>query len=51
MRLAQVVRGGDVLHFGPSHSPLHRGTVVTLRDVFYKWPVRRKAANVVRTLR
>ncbi|CAM9904110.1 unnamed protein product, partial [Ectocarpus sp. 8 AP-2014] len=44
---AKVVREGEVLHFGPSRAPVRAGTIVTLRDAFFKWPVRRKAANEV----
>lgn len=44
----QVVREGHTLHFGPARAPLRTGTIVTLRDAFFKWPVRRKAANEVR---
>ncbi|CAB1105355.1 unnamed protein product [Ectocarpus sp. CCAP 1310/34] len=44
---AKVVREGEVLHFGPSRAPARAGTIVTLRDAFFKWPVRRKAANEV----
>ncbi|CAN0172584.1 unnamed protein product, partial [Laminaria digitata] len=43
----QVVREGHTLHFGPARAPLRTGTIVTLRDAFFKWPVRRKAANEV----
>lgn len=43
----QVVRAGQTLHFGPTSAPLRNGTIVTLRDAFFKWPVRRKAANEV----
>lgn len=28
---------------------MRMGTIVTLRDAFFKWPVRRKAANEVPT--
>ncbi|CAM9514075.1 unnamed protein product, partial [Ectocarpus sp. 13 AM-2016] len=44
---AKVVREGEVLHFGTSRAPVRTGTIVTLRDAFFKWPVRRKAANEV----
>lgn len=45
--MVQVVREGHTLHFGPARAPLRTGTIVTLRDAFFKWPVRRKAANEV----
>ncbi|CAM9510617.1 unnamed protein product, partial [Hapterophycus canaliculatus] len=44
---AKVVREGQTLHFGPTRAPVREGTVMTLRDAFYKWPVRRRAANEV----
>lgn len=44
----QVVREGQTLHFGPTQAPLRTGTIVTVRDAFFKWPVRRKATNEVR---
>lgn len=44
----QVVREGQTLHFGLALAPSRRGTIVTLRDAFFKWPVRRKASNEVR---
>eukprot|EP00752_Nemacystus_decipiens_P004406 g4025.t1 len=42
---AKVVRGGQTQFFGPTRLPMSMGTIVTLRDAFFKWPVRRKAAN------
>lgn len=45
----QVVREGQTQFFGPARLPMRMGTVVTLRDAFFKWPVRRKAANEVPT--
>ncbi|CAM9954672.1 unnamed protein product, partial [Discosporangium mesarthrocarpum] len=44
---AKVVREGELLHFGASDSPSGMGTVVTVRDIFFKWPVRRRAMNQV----
>lgn len=46
----QVVREGQTQFFGPTRLPMRMGTIVTLRDAFFKWPVRRKAANEVPTI-
>ena len=45
----QVVREGQTHFFGPTRLPMRAGTIITLRDAFFKWPVRRKAANEVPT--
>eukprot|EP00903_Cladosiphon_okamuranus_P019249 g17698.t2 len=42
---AKVVREGQTQFFGLTRLPMRAGTIVTLRDAFFKWPVRRKAAN------
>lgn len=47
--ILQVVREGQTHFFGPTRLPVRMGTIVTLRDAFFKWPVRRKAANEVPT--